>query len=248
VSPQAAATVARTWTRLYTATLPPNMRDARRAEIESDLWESLTAADGSRQILARLALGAIDDLSWSVTFMDTTTRTTAGWSLGSLAILVLSWLWLSLAPQSVVMRESQWAFPTALIFHLLGLVLFVGMRLPLDLRLTGLAFSGVPVSQLASRTAPWALVGAIVTIVSGMALYSADTARIASNPAFQIKVVMLVAALLNAWVFHAVLRRRIAEWEQTAAPPVVVRASGYVSLLLWSAVLVAGKLTPFVGN
>ena len=105
---------------------------------------------------------------------------------------------------------------------------------PLDLRLTGWAFGGVPASQLVSRAAPWSLVGAIVTVVSGMALYSADAARMASNPVFQFKVAALALALANAWLFHAVLSRRMRDWDTAAAPPRAVQASAYVSLALWA--------------
>ena len=242
---RAAAGIARWWTRLYTAGLPIHLRDARRAEVESDLWDSVSDGAPSHHILARVALGVMDDLTWSLTLMDTTTRNTAGWSLGSLAVLAIAWLWLSQAPTSMLMRESAWAFPVAAANHLLGLVLLVGMRLPLDLRLMGWAFDGMPVSQLARRTAPFALVGGIVTIASGMAMYSADPARMTANPAFAFKVAALSAALVNAWWFHAVLTRRIAEWDTTAAPPVLVQASGYASLLLWIALIVAGRLTAF---
>jgi uncharacterized membrane protein YhaH (DUF805 family) len=67
-----ASDVVRAWTKLYTAGLPPRDRDARRAEIESDLWEH--AGSGRRasakraplggQILARCLLGVGADLSW----------------------------------------------------------------------------------------------------------------------------------------------------------------------------------------
>jgi hypothetical protein len=248
MSPHAAAGVTRWWTRVYTAGLPDDLRDARRAEVESDLWESVSDGAPSRHILARLALGVVDDLTWSVTFMDTTTRNTAGWSVGSLAVFAMAWLWLSQAPQSALMRESVWAFPVALINHLVGLVLLVAMRLPLDLRLMGWAFGGVPVSQLAKRTAPLALVGGIVTVVSGMALYAADPARMSSNPMFLLKVAALAAALVNAWIFHAVLVRRIGDWDNAASLPAIVQASGYTSVLLWTALIVAGKLIAFTGN
>jgi hypothetical protein len=246
MSPRTAADVARWWTRFYTAGLPEPLREARRAEVESDLWESVADGAPSRHILARVALGVVDDLSWSLTFMDTTTRHTAGWSIGSLAVLGVAWLWLSQAQPSALMRESTWAFPVALVNHLVGLVLLVGMRLPLDLRLIGWAFEGVPVSQLASRTAPFALVGAIVTIVSGMALYAAVPAQYTSNPAFAFKIAALAAALLNAWWFHAVLSRRAAEWDSAPMPPVLVQASGYVSLLLWVTVVASGRLIGFI--
>jgi len=74
MSPRAAAGVARWWTRVYTAVLPGHLRDARRAEVESDLWESVSDGAPSRHILARLALGIGDDLTWSLTFMDATIR------------------------------------------------------------------------------------------------------------------------------------------------------------------------------
>src|SRR5262245_11952525 len=115
MSPRAAAGVARWWTRVYTYGLPDDLRDARRAEVDSDLWESLSDGTPSRHILARVALGLADDLTWSLTFMDTTTRNTAGWSLGSLVVLGAAWLWLSQTPQIAVMRDSSWAFPVALV-------------------------------------------------------------------------------------------------------------------------------------
>jgi hypothetical protein len=62
----------RWWVRLYTKGLPPQTRDARRAEMESDLWEQGedAGANGSQpdetalQVLVRLLLGIPADLSW----------------------------------------------------------------------------------------------------------------------------------------------------------------------------------------
>lgn len=59
----------RCWTRLYTWRLPPAVRDARREEIESDLWESshdpgITEAELAIQTVTRLTLGVADDVAW----------------------------------------------------------------------------------------------------------------------------------------------------------------------------------------
>jgi len=248
MSPRTAARVARHWTRLYTAGLPAAVRDTRRAEVESDLWESLLDATGSRHILARLALGVVDDLTWSLTQMDTSTRASAKWSVGSLVVFASTWLWLTSAPDSVVIRESLWAFPAAIVLHLLGLVLFVGLRLALDLRLAGWAFGNTPVSEMASRVAPWTIAGGVLTAVSGMALYTADAARYASNPAFQFKVAALGLALVNVWFFHAITYRRVNAWDTAATPPLNVRVSGYFSLLLWTVTMVAGQLVGYTGS
>ena len=88
--------------------------------------------------------------------------------------------------------------------------------------------------------------GGIVTIASGMAMYSADPARMLANPAFGFKIAALLAALVNAWWFHAVLTRRISQWDTTDTLPVAVQASGYVSFGLWIALIVAGRLIAFI--
>jgi hypothetical protein len=67
-----AATLVRRWVGLYTRGLPAAVRDARRAEIESDLWaqseeaEQLGQAPASVgiEMLTRLVLGIPADIGW----------------------------------------------------------------------------------------------------------------------------------------------------------------------------------------
>ena len=64
-----AVAIVRAWTRLYTGRLESTLREARRAEIESDLWEfqqDSTRAHRSpaAHVLIRLLLGIPADLSW----------------------------------------------------------------------------------------------------------------------------------------------------------------------------------------
>ena len=59
----------RAWTTIYTSGLPSEQRDARREEIDSDLWESVNDTTSDRralglQIAARLIVGIPDDLGW----------------------------------------------------------------------------------------------------------------------------------------------------------------------------------------
>jgi hypothetical protein len=63
-----AMSAVRVWTHLYTWGLPAEIRDLRRDEIESDLWESFQDRHGDEalawQIWARLLGGIADDLWW----------------------------------------------------------------------------------------------------------------------------------------------------------------------------------------
>jgi hypothetical protein len=62
----------RRWVRLYTARLGSELRDGRRAEIESDLWEHLDDARAINQrdfatqlgVLTRMVTGMPADLVW----------------------------------------------------------------------------------------------------------------------------------------------------------------------------------------
>ena len=64
--------MARSWVALYTLRLPRGIREARRSEIDSDLWEQQSEGgligrdehEVGLHILARLALGIPADLTW----------------------------------------------------------------------------------------------------------------------------------------------------------------------------------------
>lgn len=70
--PATSAGVVRRWVRLYTVGLTDDLRDARRAEIESDLWahadeaaaKGLSPAALDAEMLVRLILGVPADLVW----------------------------------------------------------------------------------------------------------------------------------------------------------------------------------------
>ena len=105
----AALAIVRGWTRLYTARMQPTMRDARRAEIESDLWElhedarrrGATPAGIAVHMLLRLILGSVDDVVWRAEQATLPTHIVqeALWA-GAAASLVFVW-WLASALQAV---------------------------------------------------------------------------------------------------------------------------------------------------
>lgn len=68
MTPGLAPALVRAWTHAYTWGLDAAVRDRRRAEIESELWEFQQDPDrGSHpaaHMLARLIAGIPDDLSW----------------------------------------------------------------------------------------------------------------------------------------------------------------------------------------
>ena len=87
----------RHWTRIYTWRLPPAIRDARREQIDSDLWEGahdveLTQRELVMQMVTRLARGIPDDLAWRLTQVvvsrSATLRTLTAVAVVSLLLVV----------------------------------------------------------------------------------------------------------------------------------------------------------------
>lgn len=93
-----AIAVVRAWTRLYTWRMPATPREARRAEIESDLWEFEHDVAGDSRIspamhvLLRLIAGVPHDLQWRVEAVPRDRRLQTKIALTATAFLVAA-LW-----------------------------------------------------------------------------------------------------------------------------------------------------------
>ena len=65
------------------------------------------------------------------------------------------------------------------------------------------------------------------------------------NPAFRLKVVLILLAGAHACVFQLLARRRLPAWS-SATPPLAARVAGGASLLLWIGVVAAGRWIGFI--
>lgn len=154
-------------------------------------------------------------------------------------------LWLNDTPYSVALRESLYVYAWTESLHVIALTLFVGTIWMIDLRLIGLAFRNTPVSQLTSRVLPWTLAGFAVMVVTGALLFYAVPVRTFHSVWFRAKVILLMAAALNAFYFHLKVKRDRAAWDSLERPPSRARFSGWASLLIWASVIVVGRMIAY---
>src|SRR5580765_4917765 len=101
--------------------------------------------------------------------------------------------WLADTPWSVALHESLYGYPIVESIHVWSLCLFVGLTIVLDLRLTGLTFRTVPVSEVVRRILPWQVLGFVGMVISGLLLFYAIPVRSYQNIFFRVKLVLLVA-------------------------------------------------------
>ena len=145
----------------------------------------------------------------------------------------------------VAMRSSKGLFPAIESIHLMGLALTGGAVLMLDLRLLGAAMRRIPVSEVAGRLRPWTLAGFLLMIGSGALLFYANPSPRYQNIFFRTKMVMLVLAGVNAWVFHRTVYRSVADWDLDPVPPRRARVAGGLALVLWAALIMSGRMIAY---
>jgi len=157
-----------------------------------------------------------------------------------------AWLvWLETTGVAFAMRDWLWLYPIVEILHIIGLAVLVGAAVSFDFRLLGVS-PNLSVTVLAHHLLPWARVSLLLIVPSGLMMFTAHATEFATNPAFQLKLVLLVAAALNATTFHLRTFRSVAAWDRGASAPAAAKAAAMLSLLLWSGVITCGRLLAYL--
>lgn len=129
--------------------------------------------------------------------------------------------------------------------HVLTLMLFAGTILFVDLRLLGLVFRKVPVSAVADTVLPYTVAGFVIMAATGAALFFANPLEYYHNPVFRLKALFLVAASINIFFFHWRVQSDRTKWDANDRPPTAARTAAGISLVLWIAVIVAGRYAAY---
>jgi hypothetical protein len=137
--------------------------------------------------------------------------------------------------------ESVYVFPIVEGLHLMSIALSVGVLCWLDFRLIGIAFTDQPVSKVWKQVMPLAVVGFSLMFVTGGLLFWAEAVTAYDSVHFWIKLGLILLAGLNALYFEKVTHRGIEEWDSLPVPPLKARLAGFVSLILWTAVVITGR-------
>jgi hypothetical protein len=137
------------------------------------------------------------------------------------------------------LNESALAFPILECFHIVGFAIAVGTIALVDFRMLGFGLRRQSAAELAKALAPWTLFGLILVLLSGPMLFSSDPDMYYLNLSFQIKMVLLLAAL----VLHYTLRRKLLRGELS---PGLTKPLACISLALWTGMIFAGIFIAFI--
>ncbi|OFW22847.1 MAG: hypothetical protein A3H97_10045 [Acidobacteria bacterium RIFCSPLOWO2_02_FULL_65_29] len=157
-----------------------------------------------------------------------------------------SWFeWVNEFPSSVAIRESIYGYPYLLTFHAVSMALFAGLIVMMDLRLLGIAYRRTALSQVQKQLFPWQMFTMGLASVSGFVLLYGQPTRYYGKVFFWLKMALMVAAGVNALVFHLTTYRTVAAWDSSQRVPLGARLAGALSLVLWAGVVVFGRITAY---
>ena len=154
-------------------------------------------------------------------------------------------IWLSETMWSIALVESLYMYPWIESAHVLSICFFIGILLFVDLRLMGVAFNKLPISEMNKKVLPWSLFGFGLMMLTGFLLFYAIPVRSYQNIFFRFKVILILVAGLNAFLFHRQMKLEGMNWDEGKSIPKSVHLKAAASLVLWSGVIISGRMIAY---
>jgi hypothetical protein len=155
----------------------------------------------------------------------------------------MEWLESSWLAESV--RQSLWLYPLLEILHILSFSILFGSVVLFDLRLLGFS-RRLPITALAKHLFPWVYLSFGGTILTGFCLFIVDAIVIAANLAFRLKLLLILLAAINAAVYQRSVSKSSKKWNVGVSSPLKVKVIAVISLILWTAVIICGRLIAYI--
>ena len=121
-------------------------------------------------------------------------------------------------PWSIALHESLYMYAITESTHVMSIMLFVGTIAMVDLRLLGISYNKVPVSQMLSRMLPWTVAGFVLLVITGAMLFLAIPIRTYHSIWFRLKCLMILIAAVNIAIFTFKVERDKAAWDMGPVP------------------------------
>src|SRR5690242_13894377 len=101
--------------------------------------------------------------------------------------------------------ESVLAYPLVMSMHLTCIALCGGMILMTNLRLLGLTFRSLAITEIVTSLRPWKRVGGTIMIATGLLLAACEAEKYAPNPFFWTKMITLGLIGVHGLVFRPIV-------------------------------------------
>jgi hypothetical protein len=141
--------------------------------------------------------------------------------------------------------ESVLAYPIVLSIHLTCIALFGGMILVTDLRLLGLTFKSLTITEVVTSLRPWKRIGGTIMISMGLLLAACEAEKYAINPFFWTKMTVLFLIGVHAVIFRPIVYNQTEELDRSPVIPTRAKVAAILSLVLWTTMFTMGRLIAY---
>jgi hypothetical protein len=156
-----------------------------------------------------------------------------------LLLLKDSWLGQAIA-------ASSWVYTVMLMLHFTGMAMLFGAMSLIDIRLMGLTRQ-IPLNVVLSFL-PVAIIGFIINAGTGFCFFAFDPIHFGTNPAFQVKMALVLIAGLNALWFTLVEDKKLRAIPPYGDTTLAIKISAGLSISLWTLVIICGRMIVGVAN
>jgi hypothetical protein len=163
-------------------------------------------------------------------------------------MLVSILIWLENLTPFSSLRSSAYVYPVVLALHLSAISLFAAMIVATDLRLLGWALPDSPIADIIARLRMAKRIGFILAASCGFLLFAAKAEEYYYNPFFRTKMLLLALVALHALAFQRGVYADSANLTHTGETPRCAKLAASVSLVLWLAILCAGRAIGYVAG
>jgi Family of unknown function (DUF6644) len=150
-------------------------------------------------------------------------------------------IWLEQTPLSQTIQSAGWIVPTVQTVHILAIAAVMSSVLMIDLRLIGILARDQPLARVSERFRPVIWRTLPILLATGFIMITGEPARSLESPVFQLKMTLLVAAMIVTLSYQIPLGRDAAFWDLSGGRRVAVKLIAVLSLLLWVGIVFAGR-------
>ena len=143
-------------------------------------------------------------------------------------------------------QTEYWLWPVLEITHFFGLTLLIGGLIIIDLRMLGF-FRNINL-QSTHKLIPFVMMGFSLNLATGVLFFYGDPMRYAINIGFQLKMILIIIAGLNAAGYHISINNLEQSAGTNDSSALLPRLIASISLSSWFGVLLLGRLIPYVGT
>ena len=154
--------------------------------------------------------------------------------------------WIEQTQLSQTIQVTSWFVPTVQTVHILAVAAVMASILMVDLRLLQIVGRDQPLARVSARFRPiiwWTLP---ILLITGILMIAGEPVRSLENWAFQLKMLLVLAAIAVTLSYQIPLKRDGEFWDASPGRRGAIKLIAILSLVLWMGIICAGRWIAYI--